>query len=156
MSDNKAILLLGSNIDPFRNIQKALMLLERSLRIHKRSNLWITEAVGSDGPEFLNMAIEVETKLNADQIKSEVIFVIEKELLRVRTADKYAPRTIDIDLIVFNENVMDPNLWQRLFVALPVSEILPDLTNNSTGEVISEAVLRLKNSAKAELFSELK
>jgi 2-amino-4-hydroxy-6-hydroxymethyldihydropteridine diphosphokinase len=156
MSDNRAILLLGSNIDPARNIQKALDLLECSLQINKKSNLWVTEAVGSDGPEFLNMAIEVETKLNADQIKSEVIFSIEKELLRIRTADKYAPRTIDIDLIVFNEIVLDPNLWQRLFVALPVSEILPDLTNNSTGESVSEAVIRLKNSAKAELFIELK
>ena len=154
MSDNRAILLLGSNIDPARNIHKALGLLNRLLRIRKKSRVWITEAVGSNGPEFLNMAIEIETNLNASQIKTDIINPVETELKRIRTSDKYAPRTIDLDIIIFNGEVLDSNIWNRLFIALPVSEIIPDLMNNSTSEPLSETVGKLKSSANAELLKD--
>ena len=154
MSDNRAILLLGSNIDPATNIQKALELLNCSLQISKKSHIWITEAVGSNGPDFLNMAVEVKTNINADLIKTDLITSIEKKLKRIRTADKYAPRTIDIDIIVFNDKVVDSNIWHKLFVALPVSEIVPDLTNHSTGKTLIEMVDELKSSANAELFND--
>ena len=154
MSNNQAILLLGSNIDPVTNIQKALELLNFSLEISKRSNLWKTGAVGSKGPDFLNMAVEVKTSRKADQLKTEIISSIERELKRIRTADKYAQRTIDIDIIIFNGRVLDLNIWTKLFIALPVSEIFPYLTNNSTGETLIEIVEKIKSSANAELFKD--
>jgi len=154
MSDNLAILLFGSNIDPARNIDKALKLLCRSSRIRNRSNVWVTEAVGSNGPDFLNLAVEIETSLNTSQLKKEIINPIESELKRIRTDDKYAPRTIDIDIIVFNGEVMDFNIWKRLFIALPVSEIIPDLINKSTNESLPEIVAKLKSSEHAELFKD--
>ncbi len=156
MSGNRAILLLGSNIDPGGNIRKALELLNCSSRILNKSRLWITKAVGSKGPDFINMAVEIETHLNASQIKIEIITPVETELKRVRTVDKYAPRTIDIDIIIFNNEILNINIWSRIFIAIPVSEIIPDLTNNSTGETLSEAVDRLKSSAIAELFKDSK
>lgn len=152
MSDNSVILLLGSNIDPAVNIRKALELLKVSLKISRKSRLWKTEAIGSSGPDFLNMAVEVKTKLDAGQIKIEVIDPIEKKLHRIRTADKYAPRTIDIDTIIFNGLVKDLNIWNRLFIALPVSEIIPDLINQTTGDTLIETIENLKSSAYAELF----
>lgn len=152
MSDNSVILLLGSNIDPAVNIQKALELLKVSLKISRKSRLWKTEAIGSSGPDFLNMAVEAKTKLDAWQIKTEVIDPIEKKLHRIRTADKYAPRTIDIDTIIFNGLVMDLNIWNSLFIALPVSEIIPDLINQTTGDTLIDTVENLKSSAYAELF----
>ena len=154
MSNNQAILLLGSNIDPAANIQKALELLNCSLQISRKSNLWKTGAVGSKGPDFLNMAVEVKTSRKADRLKTEIIASIERELKRIRTADKYAQRTIDIDIIIFNGRVLDLNIWTKLFIALPVSEIIPCLTINSTGETLIEIVEKLKSSANAELFKD--
>jgi 2-amino-4-hydroxy-6-hydroxymethyldihydropteridine diphosphokinase len=155
MADNQAILLLGSNIDPARNIQKALVLLDRISQIQNKSRLWITEAVGSTGPDFLNMSVEIKTCLNANQIKTRIINPVETELKRVRTEDKYMPRTIDLDLIIFNDEVLDLNIWSKLFIALPVSEINPDLFNLSTGKTLSETVDKLKSSAKVKLFKEI-
>lgn len=154
MSDNHAVLLLGSNINPAINIQKALDMLNCSLQISKISGLWVTEAVGSKGPDFLNLAVEIKTRHNADQLKTKIISSIESDLNRIRTADKYAPRTIDIDIIIFNGKVLDANIWNKLFIALPVSEIIPDLRNGSTGETLITIVEKLKSSAKAELFKD--
>jgi len=152
MPDNQIILLLGSNINPSANLEKALELLNCSLAITKTSRKWITEAVGNEGPDFINLAVEVKTTLNADQLKKKIISPIEIGLGRIRTSDKYAPRTMDIDIIVFNGKVLDENLWYRVFIALPVSEIFPDLINSSTGETLIESAEKLKSSAKAELF----
>jgi 2-amino-4-hydroxy-6-hydroxymethyldihydropteridine diphosphokinase len=152
MPDNQAILLIGSNIDPEININKALDLLKCSSQIKKMSGIWITEAVGSKGPDFLNVAVQVNTGLTSDKYKKVVISPIETELGRVRSNDKYAPRTIDIDIIIFNGKVLDTNIWNKLFIALPVSEIIPVLKNESTGEILIDTVEKLKSSAKAELL----
>lgn len=150
--DNYAILLLGSNIDPFVNLKNALELLYCSLSITKTSQIWVTEAVGNAGPDFLNTAVEVKTGLNSIQLKKKILSPIEIGLGRVRTSDKYAPRTIDIDIIIFNSQVVDTNIWEKAFIALPISEIIPDLMNNSTGKTLLETANKLKSSAKAELF----
>jgi 2-amino-4-hydroxy-6-hydroxymethyldihydropteridine diphosphokinase len=155
MPDNRAILLLGSNIDPAANIKKALELINSSLLIVKISRIWITEAVGSNGPDFLNVAVEVKTGLTSEILKKKIIIPLETELKRVRTTDKFAPRTIDIDIIIFNGKVLDENLWKKLFIALPVSEIFPDLYNGSTGETLLECAENLKSSAKAEPYKQI-
>jgi 2-amino-4-hydroxy-6-hydroxymethyldihydropteridine diphosphokinase len=153
MDNNHAILLLGSNIDPATNIQQALDLLSRNLEIINKSRIWITEAVGSSGPDFLNIAVEIVTNSNINEIKENIIEPIETKLKRIRTPDKYAPRTMDIDLIIFNNKILDQNIWNKLFIALPISEIKPELINQSTGEMLLKTVERLKVSFKAELFS---
>jgi 2-amino-4-hydroxy-6-hydroxymethyldihydropteridine diphosphokinase len=99
------------------------------------------------------MAVEIETPLNHSQVKNKIINPIETELKRVRTSDKYAPRTIDIDMIFFNQELIDPNLWDKLFIALPVSEIDPNIKNEKSGETIRTIVKRLKRSAYAERFN---
>lgn len=152
MSDNLAILLLGSNIEPAANLKKALELVNCSLSITKTSRIWVTKAVGNKGPDFLNTAIEVKTSLKADQLKKKIISPIEIGLGRIRTSDKYAPRTIDIDIIIFNGEVFDENLWNKAFIALPVSEIIPFLINSSTGETLIKTAGELKSLAKAKLF----
>ena len=150
--DNLAILLLGSNIEPASNLNNAMELLNCSLSITKTSRIWVTEAVGSKGPDFLNTAVEVKTDLNTYQLKRRIISPTEIGLGRIRTLDKYAPRTIDIDIIIFNGKVLDKNLWDKVFIALPVSEIFPELVNSSTGKTLIETANKLKSSAKAELF----
>lgn len=65
----------------------------------------------------MNTAAWISTPLSAEELKTQVISVIENRLGRVRTADKYAPRTIDLDIILFDEQVIDDNLWTRDFLA---------------------------------------
>jgi 2-amino-4-hydroxy-6-hydroxymethyldihydropteridine diphosphokinase len=152
MKRNNAILLLGSNIQPEDNIKKALDLLAEQVDISQRSRIWETGAVGSSGPNFLNVAVEIETPLSAVDIKQEVITPIENRLKRVRTQDKYAPRTMDIDIILYNGEVLDSDLWKKAFVAIPVSELLPGLIHPTRKTALSLIAEELKSSAFAEPF----
>jgi len=155
MPNNKeAIILIGSNIEPEKNFKKCIELLSNLAVIKKASNVWKTEAIGSDGPDFLNAAVQIYTPLDAESIRSSIINPIEIELKRIRTADKNAPRTIDLDLIVFNGKILDEDIWNKLFVALPVSEILPDLKTDSGEKHLSGIAAELKSSAKAELVED--
>ena len=151
---NNAILLLGSNIDPAENLKSALQALKIQVALIDISSVWKTAAVGSDGPDFLNMAVEVETEKSAEELKACVINRIERKLKRLRSADKYAPRTIDVDIIIFNNEVLDDNLWERVFIALPVSELRPALENPENTKSIKEIAEELKNSTRVEFFSE--
>ena len=146
---NRAILLLGSNIDPEKNIFSAIDLLGK---IRRKSQIWKTESYGSKGPDFLNMAVEIVTDLDKNALKESVIDCVEKTLLRVRTLDKNAPRTIDLDIIIFNGVVVDNDVWEKAFVAIPVSELVPDILNPTTGENLIEFAEKIKSSAEAELY----
>lgn len=141
---NTAILLLGSNIDPQKNIQKALVLLQNRIHVIKESQIYQTRAVGSQGPDFLNQAVLIETKLEKHEIKNDLIIEIETQLKRVRTENKYAPRTIDLDLVVFNSEVLDDNVWKFKFAAQPVSELEPDLKDPKSGRSISDLLKNLE------------
>ena len=152
MKENNVILLLGSNINPEENILRALELLGQQAKLTGQSRIWETEAVGSNGPNFLNIAIRIQTPLNSQEIKFGLIDNIESELKRVRTTDKYAPRTMDIDIILFNGQVVDENLWNKAFIAIPVAEMEPNLPHPSNGKSLKNIAVELKNSAFAELF----
>ena len=118
-------LLLGSNIEGERNLVEALNLLKGEMTLLESSAVYPSPAVGSDGPDFLNAALLAMTPLSREALKEEVFRPIEAKLKRVRTADKNAPRTIDIDLITYDGEVVDPTLWDYGHIALPVGEILP-------------------------------
>jgi len=152
MNHNTAILLLGSNIDPVENITQALKLLSRKTLILQQSRVWETEAVGGSGPNYLNVAVQISSDLEPDAVKKDIIQQIENQLGRVRTEDKYAPRTIDIDIILFNGQVMDTNLWTKAFIALPVADLVPQLQHPQQKENLYEIALLLKSTAFAELF----
>ena len=138
-SSNRVVcLLLGSNIWPEMNLKHALHMLRDQLGILKISSVWKTRAKGSPGPDFLNAAVLAETDLSADELKEDVLRPLETKLGRVRKADKNAPRTMDIDIIIFDGLLMDEDLWQQAYVAVPVSELLPDYISDN-GMMLKDA-----------------
>jgi len=155
MKNNSVILLLGSNIEPQKNIPQALELLAHYCGTIKKSRVWETEAVGNSGPNFLNVAVQITTRLDQPEIKTRIITPIENQLKRVRTKDKFAPRTIDLDIIIFNDEIVDQNLWEKAFISLPVSELVPELRHPDSKQTLGEIASQLKNSAYAELFNNL-
>ncbi len=89
--------------------------------------------------------------LSAEELRSQAIAQIETELGRVRTEDKFAPRTIDIDIILFNRDILnighrhipDPEIMERPFVAITLAEIDPEYVhpeNNLTLEQIASQI----------------
>ena len=142
-------LILGTNIEPEKNTIEAAKQLAKSVEMIKVSSTWETIAVGSDGPNFLNTAFHIETDLNAEKLKRDVINTIEYQLGRVRTSDKNAPRTIDIDIVLFDGVLYDQNLWKKAFVAIPMSELLPDLQHPTMNLSLIEFIRQFEGKQMA-------
>jgi 2-amino-4-hydroxy-6-hydroxymethyldihydropteridine diphosphokinase len=149
-----ATILLGSNINPEKNINKAIHRLLQEFKFLKSSQIWDTEAIESDGPDFLNTAIVIETSFLENELKYKVLRKIEKELGRVREENKSAPRTIDLDIILFDDQVVDQDLWNRSFIASPISELFPDLQQPSNKRTLLQVAKKLRSSAFARIHKQ--
>ena len=131
-----AFLGLGSNLgDRLTNLQGAVDLLhgEPGLRVVASSRVWETAPVGGPPqPDYLNAVIRVETDLSARDLL-DVAHRVEERLGRVRK-ERWGARSIDIDLLLFDEETIDeadlvvphPRLSQRAFVLLPLLELVAD------------------------------
>ena len=150
-SNHKPILALigiGSNIEPEDNLQRSLDRLSEQVSIRQLASIWQTPAVGSDGPDYLNSAVLIESFLSLDQLKTNLLSVIEHDLGRLRSDDKSADRTIDLDILIYDGICLDDDLWIQAHVAVPAAEIFPDCANPQSGETLSQAALRLVSGEK--------
>jgi 2-amino-4-hydroxy-6-hydroxymethyldihydropteridine diphosphokinase len=133
---NIAYLLIGGNLgNRSANLQKAMHLIEQNCaQVVQSSAIYETAAWGlNNQPAFYNQALKIHTNLPADSLM-EALLLIEKEMGRIRTL-KMGPRTIDLDMLFYNQLVLNtellvlphPALSQRRFVLMPLFEIAPDL-----------------------------
>jgi 2-amino-4-hydroxy-6-hydroxymethyldihydropteridine diphosphokinase len=138
---------LGSNIEPEQNLARALELLARRVDLLSISTFYRTAPLGrSDQPAFLNGACCVATSLAPRTLKFDVLRGIERALGRVRTADKFAPRTADLDILLYGDTICadddlripDPEIRERPFVAVPLLELAPDAVLPDTGERLAD------------------
>jgi len=123
---NKAFLNLGSNIQPEKNIIQAIKLLREVGEVQAVSSVWESESVGYNGANFLNMCVLFITNLQPDELKEKILRSIENKLGRVRDDNKNAPRSIDIDIVLFNETPYHISTWKYAFVIVPLAEIIPN------------------------------
>jgi 2-amino-4-hydroxy-6-hydroxymethyldihydropteridine diphosphokinase len=134
----KFYLSLGSNILPEQNLRAALGLLRKHGVVSRISSVWESQAVGSAGPNFLNVSVCFEASDRVVDMKRDVVDRIEEALGRTRTEDKNAPRTIDIDILLEDAHPVDAEHWAHAFVILPMAELLPEFPHPSTGRPLSE------------------
>ena len=141
-----AYLLLGGNLgDREDNLRKAIALIAENIgSVVSISALYETAAWGkTDQPSFLNQAVAVETNFPAIEVLNKAL-EIEKVLGRVRK-DKWGERLIDIDLILYGNEVIDienklqvphPHMQERRFVMAPLAEIAPGVVHPILGKTI--------------------
>lgn len=124
---NTAIIALGSNIDPERHFALAKARLREKVKILAESSAVYTKPIGSkDQPDFLNGVILIETEMK----KSELVrwlHSIEDALGRIRSQDKYGPRTIDLDLVVWQGQVVHSDVKERSYLQELIQEISPQV-----------------------------
>jgi len=147
---NKAYLLTGGNEgDSHRYLQQALTNIELICgQILQVSSVYQTAPWGKkDQPDFLNQVILVNTILDPHALLTAILGIEEKSG-RIRTV-KNAPRTIDIDILFYNELVLEepglsiphPRIAERRFVLEPLNEISPGLVHPVLGKTISRLLL---------------
>lgn len=152
-----AFIALGSNIEPTSHLPRAVELLGARLELCAVSRVYETEPVGADGvPAFLNAAVLAQTHLSPRALKYEVLRRVEARLGRVRSADRNAPRTLDLDLVLYSELILDdprhhlhlpdPEILTRAHLALPLADLAPSYRHPVTGESLATIAARLAHT----------
>ena len=151
VAEHQVCLLLGSNIQPERNLPLAIDMLQDRLTILRISFVWETFPVGSIGPNFLNAALLAQTPLSQNTLKSKILTPLEAKMGRRRSANKNAERPIDLDIVLFERVILDPTLLHFAHRAVPVSEIQPDIDSEArkslkeaAAKFMSESSIRLR------------
>lgn len=128
-----AFISIGSNIQPQKYLPLAISELQYIGTLLRTSAVYQNPAIAQDPqPDYLNAAVLVETRLQPLEIRAR-LREIETRLDRIRSADKYAPRTIDLDLCLYGDLQMetpeltlpDPDILKRPHLALTMAELSP-------------------------------
>jgi len=160
---NRAVISLGSNIEPQHYLREALKRLGRLFRIRKISNVFRTRpAGGRRQPWFLNCSILIETAMGLDEIRAR-LRKMEREMGRERTGDRFASRIIDLDLVLFGDEfigkqgIPDPDIYERNYLAESIRELLPGYRLPGTGRSIDDIAAESGGSGMVPLpdFTEL-
>lgn len=121
---NSVVIGIGSNIDAEINIQKMLEILKQKVRILKVSEMVKTKPIGIENqPDYTNGAVKIETEFNRQDL-TVLLKSIEDEMGRDRTAPKFGPRNIDLDIATWNGKIVDNDYYTRDFLQKSVDELL--------------------------------
>jgi 2-amino-4-hydroxy-6-hydroxymethyldihydropteridine diphosphokinase len=136
---------VGGNVEPRKYLDRALGLLERTFGPLVVSPAYRNPAVGFDGADFINLVVGFPTSLSAAEVR-ERLQSIETACDRPRDAPKWGPRTMDLDLLLYGEEISDvpgltlprPDLVRRAYMLRPLADIAPDLVHPGLGKTMRE------------------
>ena len=144
----RAVIALGSNIRPHRNVPAGVAALRRhpDIAVLGVSPVYETAPVGGgDQPAFHNAAALIDTPLTPSSLRA-VLRMIESGAGRVRTADKNAPRTLDLDIVLFEgfagevagTVIPDPGLGTLVHLTMPAADVAPDWVCGPEGNTLAD------------------
>jgi 2-amino-4-hydroxy-6-hydroxymethyldihydropteridine diphosphokinase len=123
---NSAIIEFGSNIEPWTNIRSAKEFIGSAFKVLNESSLLKTEPVGASGQDdYINCAVLIETDKHIGEVK-KILDGVERKLGRIKGGDKFASRTIDLDIIVWNNKIVHKDYHEREYVRINIGEIMPE------------------------------
>ena len=135
----------GSNIEPLRNLRKALDVLASHFAPLRLSRAYRNSAVGFAGDDFVNLVVAFDTTRNVREVL-ERLHEAESACGRARDAPKWAPRSMDLDVLLFGDMVCDepglalprPDLVRRPYMLRPMAELAPQRRHPTLGATMGE------------------
>ncbi|HAX96167.1 MAG TPA: 2-amino-4-hydroxy-6-hydroxymethyldihydropteridine diphosphokinase [Prolixibacteraceae bacterium] len=122
--ENTVIISIGSNINASVNISRMISLLRQYVHITGMSPLLQTKAIGDiNQPDFTNGALRVTTQLDREQLR-DILKKIEDALGRDRSGPAFGPRTMDLDIVVWNDKIVDDDYHTRDFLRNSVDALM--------------------------------
>lgn len=124
---------LGSNIKPETHLRSALAALQLHFGEVACSPVYRSKAVGFSGADFLNLVVRVRTEMPLSVVQP-LLHMIEEMNGRQRDAERFGPRTLDLDLLLYGDQVIDTDgmeipraeILSQAFVLKPLSDLAPD------------------------------
>lgn len=145
MQPTRVLVAAGSNVDPFVHLRTALDVLQRHFAPLRVSRAYANAAVGFDGADFINLVVAFTTTLPVAAV-IERLHEAEAACGRARSAPKWAPRTMDLDILLFGDAVCAepgltlprPDLLRRPYMLGPAAEIAPDCVHPTEHRTLAE------------------
>jgi 2-amino-4-hydroxy-6-hydroxymethyldihydropteridine diphosphokinase len=144
----------GSNVEPERHVALAVAELAREFPGARSSPWYRNRAVGFDGADFINLAVGFTTALPVRAVL-ERLHAIEARCGRPRDAQRWAPRTMDLDVLLYGDLVCDepglrlprPDLLKRAYMLGPLAALAPEVMHPTAHLTIGELWRRFDRSA---------
>ena len=160
---NSAYLIVGGNKgDKLHNIEQALYLIDNTAgKIITKSSIYITAAWGNKNqPDFFNQVILIHTPLTSVELL-KLNLKIEESLGRVRTDEKWMERTMDIDILFYNNEIINsenltiphPFIQDRKFVLIPLNEIAHDFIHPIVQKSISTILTECNDDLEVSKYN---
>lgn len=155
-AEHRVLVAAGSNIEPVRNLGLAAREIARAFPGAAFSSAYRNAAVGFDGPDYINYVAAFDTTLKPREVVDR-LHAIEALCGRPRHAPKWAPRSMDLDLLLYGDVVMDetglelprPDLLRRAYMLGPAAELAPTLVHPTLGVTLHDLWSRFDRSAHA-------
>lgn len=147
---------VGSNIERGRNIRSALVHLERRFGALTVSPVYESEAVGFAGDNFYNLVVAFATDLSLEAL-SDALHEIEAAHGRSRGEQKFRPRTLDLDLLLYGDHIEHSEQFdlprreisRYAFVLLPLSDIAGDRVHPETGRTYADMWAEFRDDSQS-------
>jgi 2-amino-4-hydroxy-6-hydroxymethyldihydropteridine diphosphokinase len=145
---------VGSNVEPERHLALATQLLRREFPDVRFSPWYRNRAVGFEGADFINLVAGFTTALSIEDVLSR-LHAIEIACGRPREAPRWAPRSMDLDVLLYGDLILDeprlklprPDLLKRAFMLGPLAALAPELLHPIEKVTIGELWQRFDRSA---------
>ncbi|MFQ5519330.1 MAG: 2-amino-4-hydroxy-6-hydroxymethyldihydropteridine diphosphokinase [Mariprofundus sp.] len=133
---------MGSNIEPEQNLVQAAMSLRDAFGAIRFSTVYRSPAIGMDGGDFLNACCLLQSSLASDQVRAR-LKALEDEQGRDRSKGSWKPRTLDLDLLMYDGHVLDDELYRYAHAFVPASELVEITDTMPVEGEVTPVVLRL-------------
>ncbi len=118
------IISVGSNIEPHKNCEAAKEILLSETTFKGKANYIVTKPWGyKDQADFLNGAFWLETESNF-KVFNSYLKSVEKRLDRIKHGNKNGPRTIDLDIVIWDNEIIVDDFYDKDFIRIPVTELI--------------------------------
>jgi 2-amino-4-hydroxy-6-hydroxymethyldihydropteridine diphosphokinase len=147
---------IGSNIDRERSIRAGVADLQQQFGDVQLSSVYESDAVGFDGDAFYNLVAAFDTDDSVEQVVAKLAR-IEDQHGRVRNGERFAARTLDLDLLLYGDDIITTESYhvprdeipRYAFVLWPLAEIMPDGVHPQTGETYAAMWKKFDNRNQA-------
>jgi 2-amino-4-hydroxy-6-hydroxymethyldihydropteridine diphosphokinase len=141
----EVLVAAGSNVEPVANLRRALEVLATRYPRLRCSRAWRNAAVGFEGEDFVNLAVAFDTDDDLPVVLAQ-LHAAEAACGRARDAPKWAPRSMDLDILLYGSRVCDepglvlprPDLVRRAYMLGPAAEVAPRAVHPTLGRSLAE------------------